>query len=88
VVIVPTLSIQAGTVSFLKSDSVREHFKEQYNKTIKLHIVESQKGKKSKKQSIPLAIWDFAPGEDFDRNSIQVMIINAGMLMEHTVKRV
>jgi len=87
VVIVPTLSIKAGTVSFLKSDSVREHFKEQYNKTIKLHIVESQKGKKSKKQSIPLAILDFANSGDFDRNSIQVMIINAGMLNSDTMQK-
>jgi type III restriction enzyme len=87
VVIVPTLSIKAGTVSFLKSDSVREHFKEQYNKTIKLHIVESQKGKKRKKQSIPLAILDFANSGDFDRNSIQVMIINAGMLNSDTMQK-
>ena len=39
IVIVPTLSIKAGTVDFLKSDSARAHFKEQYGKTIKLHSV-------------------------------------------------
>jgi len=48
VVIVPTLSIKAGTIDFLKSDSAREHFKEQYGKTIKLHIVERQKVEKTK----------------------------------------
>jgi type III restriction enzyme len=32
IVVVPTLSIKAGTIDFLKSDSSREHFKEQYGK--------------------------------------------------------
>jgi len=49
IVVVPTLSIKAGTIDFLKSDSSREHFKEQYGKTLHLHIVESQKNSKSKK---------------------------------------
>jgi len=30
VVIVPTLSIKAGTINFLTSESSRNHFKEQY----------------------------------------------------------
>jgi type III restriction enzyme len=45
------LSIKAGTIDFLKSDSSREHFKEQYGKTLHLHIVESQKSTKAKSHS-------------------------------------
>lgn len=48
IVIVPTLSIKAGTIDFLKSDSARAHLKEQYGKTIKIYIVESKKGGKTK----------------------------------------
>lgn len=56
VIVVPTLSIKAGTIDFLKSENAREHFKEQYDKSINLHIVESQKSKKS---FIPQAISSF-----------------------------
>ena len=55
IVVVPTLSIKAGTIDFLKSESSREHFKEQYGKNIHLHVVESQKSGKSKKSFIPPA---------------------------------
>lgn len=85
IVVVPTLSIKAGTINFLKSDSSREHFYEQYGKTLKLHIVESQTNKKSKKSYIPSAISNFVTAGDFDKNSIQVMIINAGMINSKTL---
>lgn len=85
IVVVPTLSIKAGTINFLKSDSSREHFYEQYGKILKLHIVESQINKKSKKSYIPSAINDFVKAGDFDKNGIQVMIINAGMVNSKTL---
>lgn len=85
IVVVPTLSIKAGTINFLKSDSSREHFYEQYGKTLKLHVVESQTNKKSKKSYIPSAVNSFVKAGDFDKNSIQVMIINAGMINSKTM---
>lgn len=88
IVVVPTLSIKAGTVNFLKSDSCREHFKEQYGKTIKLHIVESLKGnKKSKKSFMPPAVNSFCNAGSYDKKSIEVMIINAGMINSDTMQR-
>ena len=87
VVIVPTLSIKAGTIDFLKSDSAREHFKEQYGKTIKLHIVESGKGKKNKKSFIPPAVSSFVNAGSYEKNSIQVMLINAGMINSETMQK-
>lgn len=85
IVIVPTLSIKAGTMNFLGSASAREHFKEEYGKTLQLHLVESKK--KSKKPSIPLAIENFVNAENFDKNIIQVLIINAGMLNSETLSK-
>lgn len=85
IVVVPTLSIKAGTINFLKSDSSREHFYEQYGKTLKLHVVESQTNKKSKKSYIPSAVNSFVKAGDFDKNSIQVLIINAGMINSKTM---
>ena len=87
IVIVPTLSIKAGTIDFLKSDSSREHFKEQYGKTLHLHIVESQKNTKSKKSFIPPAVTTFVNSGNFEKNSIQVMIINAGMINSDTMHK-
>lgn len=85
IVVVPTLSIKAGTIDFLKSDSSREHFKEQYGKTLQLHIVESQKS--SKKSFIPMAVTSFVNAGNFEKNRIQVMIINAGMLTSDTMQK-
>lgn len=87
IVVVPTLSIKAGTIDFLKSESSREHFKEQYGKTLQLHIVESQKNNRSKKSYIPLAVSTFVNAGKFDKNSIQVMIINAGMINSDTMQK-
>lgn len=87
IVVVPTLSIKAGTIDFLKSDSSREHFKEQYNKTLHLHIVESQKSNKSKKSFIPPAVTSFVNAGNYEKNSIQVMIINAGMINSDTMQK-
>lgn len=87
IIVVPTLSIKAGTIDFLKSESSREHFKEQYNRTLHLHIVESQKNNKSKKSYIPPAVTSFVNAGNFDTNSIQILIINAGMLTSDTMKK-
>jgi len=87
VVIVPTLSIKAGTIDFLKSESAREHFKEQYGKTIKLHIVESQKVRKNKKSFIPSAVSSFVNAGNYEKNRIQVMVINAGMINSETMQK-
>lgn len=87
IVVVPTLSIKAGTIDFLKSDSSREHFKEQYGKTLHLHIVESKKNNKSKKSFIPPTVTSFVNAGDFEKNSIQVMIINAGMINSETMQK-
>ena len=87
IVVVPTLSIKAGTIDFVKSDSSREHFKEQYGKTLHLHVVESLKNGKSKKSYIPPAVTSFVNSGNFEKNSIQVLIINAGMINSETMQK-
>ena len=80
IIVVPTLPIKAGTINFLKSDSAREHFKEQYGKTINLHIVESKKSSNNKKSYMPSSINSFVNSGSFEKDKIQVLIINAGMI--------
>ncbi len=87
IIVVPTLSIKAGTIDFLKSESSRTHFKEQYNKTIDLHIVESKKNNKSKKSYMPSAVINFVEANTFDKNNIQLLVINAGMINSDTMQK-
>ncbi|MGB9677535.1 MAG: DEAD/DEAH box helicase family protein [Candidatus Ratteibacteria bacterium] len=87
IIVVPTLAIKAGTIDFLTSDSTIEHFKEQYGKIINLHVVESQKKIKNKKNTFPSAVYSFVNAGDFEKNQIQVMIINAGMINSDTMSK-
>ena len=52
-----------------------------------MHIVESQKNSKSKKSFIPPAVTSFVNAGTFEKNSIQVMIINAGMINSETMQK-
>lgn len=82
IVIVPTLSIKAGTVNFLKSDSLKEHFRDDYRCELKTYVVESQKGSSNKntKSFMPQAIHDFVEADNFNKKHIHVLIINSGMI--------
>jgi type III restriction enzyme len=86
-IVVPTLSIKAGTIDFLRSDSAREHFKEQYDKTLNLHVVENVKSNKNKKSNFPSAVSSFVNAGNFEKNQIQVLIINAGMINSETMQK-
>jgi len=85
IIVVPTLAIKAGTVNFLKSESAREHFKEQYSKVAKVYVVESQKSRK--KEFMPTSILEFVRADRRDKNSIHVLVINAGMVNSDTLKK-
>ncbi len=88
IIVVPTLPIKAGTIDFLNSEASREHFKEQYGKKIQLHIVDSKKSNnKGKKAYMPASINNFVNAGSFEKNKIQVLIINAGMINSETLKQ-
>ena len=87
IIVVPTIPIKAGTIDFLKSESAREHFKVQYGKTIKLHIVESKKSNKNSKSYMPQAVSSFVNAGNFEKDKIQVLIINQGMINSKTMQQ-
>lgn len=87
IVVVPTLSIKAGTKNFLQSPALAEHFRKDFaglygEKEIKLYVVESQKSK-AKKSSMPSEIVRFV--ETDDTQKIHVLLINAGMINSDTM---
>lgn len=86
VIVVPTIPIKAGTIDFLRSESAREHFKEQYGKTINLHIVESKKSNRNSKSHMPQAVNSFVNAGNYEKDKIQVLIINQGMINSKTMQ--
>lgn len=80
IIIVPTLSIKAGTVNFLKSEALKEHFRET-ERELKTYVVESKKStKKNAKSYMPQAIHDFVEANNYNKKYIHVMVINSGMV--------
>ncbi len=87
IVVVPTLSIKAGTKNFLESTALAEHFRKDFagryaEKEIKLYVVESQKAK-AKKAFMPAGIVRFV--ETDDKQKIHILLINAGMINSDTM---
>ena len=95
IVVVPTLSIKAGTVNFLKSDALREHFRhdfqgEYHDKQIVTYVVESKKSKKGKRSYMPESVTQFVNASHGDKSKIHVLVINQGKkkdLIEHCSER-
>lgn len=87
VVVVPTLSIKAGTLNFLRAKATQEHFREEYGCTIQTHVVESQKNNKNKKSHMPQAVREFVEASDGGKKRIHVLIINAGMINSDTMSK-
>ena len=88
IVLVPTLSIKAGTKNFLQSSALATHFRLDFqglygDTEIALYVVESQKAAKGKKSSMPSEIVRFVQAED--KRKIHVLLINAGMLNSDTL---
>ena len=84
IIAVPTLSIKAGTMSFLNSDTTREHFRDIYSKNIKIYLVESA-SRKDKKERMPSAISEFARASE--NNVLHVLVINQGMINSKTMEK-
>ncbi len=87
IVVVPTLSIKAGTKNFLQSTSLTEHFRKDFaglygDIQIELYVVESQKSK-AKKSFMSSEIVRFV--ETDDKQKIHVLLINAGMINSDTM---
>ena len=88
IIIVPTLSIKAGTVKFLKSEALKDHFRET-ERELKVYVVESTTSSKKKtKLYMPQAIHDFVEANSFNKKYIHVMVINSGMVTSSSLTKV
>lgn len=88
IVAVPRVAIKAGTVNFLKSPAAREHFREEFDRDIKVYEVKSQKARKGKKEHMPQAIADFCRADSsLNKKAIHVLVINSGMINSKTMEK-
>lgn len=85
VIVVPTVSIRAGTINFLKSEASKDHFKQEFGKEVKAFVLESQKSTKSKKSIMPQAVAEFVRSQNNGQN-IYVLVVNGGMLNSSTME--
>lgn len=85
IVIVPSVSIRAGTMNFLRSEASKDHFKQKYKKEIRAFVLEGKKATKSKKKFMPQAVMDFVRAQD-DGQYINVLVVNQGMLNSSTME--
>ncbi len=79
IVLVPGVAIKEGAKQFLTSDYVKSDLLALYKTELKLHVLDAQKSVKGRKM-FPSAIADFANGNDFNGNRIDVLLMNSGML--------
>ncbi len=84
IIAVPSLAIKAGTANFMKIQSNINHFKNVcgYQTEIKLRTVESIKTKKGSKKYVPNSIRDFVTSSNFQKNTIEVLLVNMQHLRE------
>ena len=85
IVVVPSLSIKAGTVNFLRSEAAREHFRQDYGKDMRCHVLESKKGNRKGKTYMPPAVSQFVQAGHITQNTIDILVVNAGMLHSPTM---
>ena len=86
IILVPTTAIKAGTAQFIKADYVKNHFRDQYNSEIELHILNPQKKRKGR-EYFPSSISEFVKGSKLVTKKIHVLLVNSQMLMSKTMKK-
>lgn len=81
IIVVPTLPIKAGAQNFLTEKYVSQHFADilGYDTTIDLCVVTPMKTKKGKK-FFPSSVRKFVGGNAGQKDKIQVLLVNQGLL--------
>lgn len=82
IIVVPSLSIKAGTKQFIEDKYVRHHFSDvcSYNCDIELGVLESPKAKKKGFLAMPAPVRDYVTGSCQNTNRIYVLLVNMQLL--------
>lgn len=86
IIVVPGPAIKMGWKNFIESDYARQHFAELYENTrINLSVINNGDFN-SKKGLLPAHLVEFVEGSRLNSSTIEVMLINAGMLTSDNMK--
>ncbi|MFW5446382.1 type III restriction-modification system endonuclease [Aerococcus urinaeequi] len=87
IVVVPSPAIKEGWKNFISADYAKQHFSQYYENTnINLNIINAGDFN-SKKGLLPAHLVDFIEGDRLNSSTIQVLLINAGMLNSSSMKK-
>ncbi|WP_342512423.1 type III restriction-modification system endonuclease [Sporosarcina sp. FSL K6-1522] len=89
IIVVPSPAIKEGTKNFIQSDYAKQHFSQFYeNIKIELNVINAGDFKaKSGRKNFPAQLLNFVEGSRQNTNTIQVLLINAGMLNSSNMKK-
>ena len=87
IVVVPSPAIKEGWKNFIVADYAKQHFSQFYENTqINLNVINAGDFK-SKKGLLPANLVEFIEGDRLNSSTIQVLLINAGMLNSPSMKK-
>lgn len=87
IIVVPSPAIKEGWKNFISADYAKQHFSQYYENTnINLNIINAGDFN-SKKGLLPAHLVDFIEGDRLNSSTIQVLLINAGMLNSSSMKK-
>ena len=87
IVVVPSPAIKEGWKNFIEADYAKQHFSQYYENTqINLNVINAGDFN-SKKGLLPAHLVEFIEGDRLNSSTIQVLLINAGMLNSSSMKK-
>jgi len=85
IILVPSLPIKLGTKNFISSFESYSHFKDQYNKSIDLYVLEAKKSNKKGKESFPGSIRGFVESSELIKDRISVLLVNMQLFKDNSM---
>lgn len=87
IVVVPSPAIKEGWKNFISADYAKQHFSQFYENTqMNLNVINAGDFN-SKKGLLPAHLVEFIEGDRLNSSTIQVLLINAGMLNSSSMKK-
>ncbi len=84
IVLVPTLAIKSGFMSFITSNAAKQHFCDEFGQTLTVHLVQSERCLPDDTPELPASVRAFVEASATGDDGLHVLLLNAGMLNSPT----
>ena len=85
IILVPSLAIKIGTTNFINAKETISHFKDQYDKTIDLYVLNAKRNNKKGKDTFPSSIRNFVETSELMKNRISVLLVNMQLFKDNSL---